>query len=69
VFSAKAYCPLFGGWSLLMYLVFFLPGYLLGTDERYTPTIAKVRFISLTLNLLPVIVVYNLLEDCLLHTR
>jgi len=52
----------FGGWSPLTYLVFFLIGYLLATDERYRPAIEKVRFISLTLSLLTVFVGYILLE-------
>ena len=52
----------FGGWSPLTYLVFFVIGYLLATDERYRPAIEKVRFISLTLSLLTVISAYILLE-------
>ena len=53
----------FGGWSPLTYLVFFLIGYLLATDERYHPAIEKVRFISLTLSLLTVITAYILLAE------
>lgn len=53
----------FGGWSLFTYLVFFLIGYLLATDERYRPAIEKVRFISLTLSLLTVIAAYILLAE------
>ncbi|HSF83554.1 MAG TPA: hypothetical protein VLA49_20120 [Anaerolineales bacterium] len=30
-----------GGWSPLTYLVFFVIGYLLATDERYRPTVKK----------------------------
>ena len=53
----------FGGWSPLTYLVFFLIGYLLATDERYRLAIEKVRFISLTLSLLTVIAAYILLAE------
>jgi len=53
----------FGGWSPLTYLVFFLIGYLLATDERYRPAIEKVRFISLTLSLLTVAAAYILLAE------
>ena len=53
----------FGGWSPLTYLVFFLIGYLLATDERYRPAIEKVRFVSLTLSLLSVIAGYILLAE------
>lgn len=48
----------FGGWSPLTYLVFFTIGFLLATDERYRPTIEKVRFISLALSLLTLIAAY-----------
>ncbi|MBI5417664.1 acyltransferase family protein [Candidatus Poribacteria bacterium] len=51
----------FGGWSPLTYLIFFIIGYLLTTDERYRTATKKVRFISLTLSLLTVIVGYILL--------
>ena len=53
----------FGGWSPLTYLIFFLIGYLLATDERYRPTIEKVRFISLILGLLTVVIAYILLAE------
>ena len=53
----------FGGWSPLTYLVFFVIGYLLATDERYRPAIEKVRFISLTLSLLTVLAAYSLLAE------
>jgi peptidoglycan/LPS O-acetylase OafA/YrhL len=53
----------FGGWSPLTYLVFFVIGYLLATDERYRPAIEKVRFISLTSSLLTVIAAYVLLAE------
>jgi len=50
----------FGGWSPLTYLVFFVIGYLLATDERYRPAIEKVRFASLTTSLLTIIIGYIL---------
>ena len=53
----------FGGWSPLTYLVFFLIGYLLATDERYRKSIEKVRVISLGLSLLTVIAAYILLAE------
>jgi surface polysaccharide O-acyltransferase-like enzyme len=53
----------FGGWSPLTYLVFFLIGYLIATDERYRLAIQKVRLISLTLSLLTVIAGYILLAE------
>lgn len=53
----------FGGWSPLTYLVFFVIGYLLATDERYRPAIERVRFISLTLSLLTVLAAYVLLAE------
>jgi len=42
----------FGGWSPLTYLVIFLLGYLLATDDRYRPVIERQRFLSLTFGLL-----------------
>jgi len=53
----------FGGWSPLTYLVFFVIGYLLASDERYRPAIEKVRFISLALSLLSLISGYILLSE------
>lgn len=53
----------FGGWSPFTYLVFFLIGYLLATNERYRPAIEKVRFISLGLSLLTVFGAYILLVE------
>ncbi|MCP4140476.1 MAG: acyltransferase [Chloroflexi bacterium] len=53
----------FGGWSPLTYLVFFLIGYFLATDERYRPAIEKVRFISLATSLLTVVGAYLLLVE------
>lgn len=44
----------FGGWSPLTYLVIFILGYVLMTDERYRPAIERVRFVSLTLSLLAI---------------
>ena len=52
-----------GGWSLLTYLVFFLIGYLLATDDRYRPAIEKVRYFSLFLSLVTVIAAYILLAE------
>lgn len=52
----------FGGWSPLTYLVFFVIGYLLATDERYRPAIEKVRFISLAISLLTIVAIYILFE-------
>ena len=53
----------FGGWSPLTYLVFFVIGYLLATDERYRPAIERVRFISLTSSLLTIIAAFILLVE------
>jgi surface polysaccharide O-acyltransferase-like enzyme len=53
----------FGGWSPLTYLVFFVIGYLIATDERYRLAIQKVRVLSLTLSLLTVIAGYILLAE------
>ena len=53
----------FGGWSPLTYLVFFVIGYLLATDERYRAAIEKVRFVSLALSLLTVLAAYILLAE------
>lgn len=53
----------FGGWSLLTYLLVFLFGYLLATDERYRPSIENARFISLTFSLLTVLAAYILLAE------
>jgi glucan biosynthesis protein C len=53
----------FGGWSPLTYLVFFVIGYLLATDERCRPAIERVRFISLASSLLTVVAVYVLREE------
>ena len=52
----------FGGWSPLTYLVIFIIGYLLVTDDRYRPAIEKVRYISLGLSLATVLIGYVLLE-------
>jgi len=52
-----------GGWSLLTYLVFFLIGYLLATDDRYRPAIEKVRYLSLFLSLVTVVAAYILLAE------
>lgn len=48
----------FGGWSVLTYLVFFVSGYILATDERYRVAIQKLRFVSLALSLLSVFMGY-----------
>lgn len=53
----------FGGWSPLTYIVFFLIGHILATDERYRPAIEKVRFISLALSLLSLLAGYFLLVE------
>lgn len=45
----------FGGWSPLTYLVFFLIGYILASDERYRDAIEDVRFISMAVSLLSII--------------
>jgi surface polysaccharide O-acyltransferase-like enzyme len=39
----------FGGWNVFVYLVFFLYGYLLASDERYKRTVEKQRVIFLAL--------------------
>ncbi len=53
----------FGGWSPLTYLVFFVIGYLMATDERYRPVTERVRFISLASSLLTVAAAYILREE------
>lgn len=53
----------FGGWSPLTYLVFFLIGYLLATDERYRPAIEQVRYYSLGLSLLSFVAAFILLAE------
>jgi glucan biosynthesis protein C len=53
----------FGGWSPLTYLVFFVIGYLLVTDERYRPAIEKARYVSLALSLSTVVEAYILLAE------
>ena len=50
----------FGGWSPFTYLVIFLLGYVLMTDERYRPAIERIRFISLTLSLLAMTIGFTL---------
>ena len=50
----------FGGWSPLTYLVIFILGYVLMTDERYRPAIERVRFVSLTLSLLAMTIGFTL---------
>ena len=50
----------FGGWSPLTYLVIFLLGYILATDDRYRPAIERARFFSLTLSLLLLAIGYSL---------
>jgi surface polysaccharide O-acyltransferase-like enzyme len=39
----------FGGWNIFVYLVFFLYGYLLASDEKYRPSVEKQRVIFLAL--------------------
>jgi surface polysaccharide O-acyltransferase-like enzyme len=39
----------FGGWNVFVYLVFFLYGYLLASDERYKRAVEKQRVIFLAL--------------------
>lgn len=41
----------FGGWSPLTYLLIFILGYILVTNDRYRDAIERQRFISLTLSL------------------
>ena len=50
----------FGGWSPLTYLMIFVLGYVLMTDERYRPAIEGVRFVSLTLSLLAMTIGFTL---------
>lgn len=50
----------FGGWSPLSYLVIFLLGYILVTDERYRTAIERIRFFSLTMSLLLLAIGYSL---------
>jgi glucan biosynthesis protein C len=53
----------FGGWSPLSYLVIFILGYMIATDARYRPVIARLRFISLTFGLLATVTGYLLAEE------
>lgn len=54
----------FGGWSALTYLIFFVSGYVLAMDtRRFRTTIQNMRFISLFLSLLTVIVGYVLIVE------
>ncbi len=39
----------FGGWSPLSYLVFFLVGYVIATDPRYSDAAERIRWVSLAL--------------------
>jgi len=51
----------FGGWNALTYLVFFVSGYILVTDERYRHAIQKVRWVSLAISLSTVFLGYLML--------
>jgi peptidoglycan/LPS O-acetylase OafA/YrhL len=53
----------FGGWSPLTYLVFFVIGFLLATDDRHRRAIESVRYASLALTGLTVAAAYVLLEE------
>lgn len=53
----------FGGWSPLTYLVFFMIGYFLATDQRYRKAIENARHISLTVGLLTLLAAYFLLSE------
>jgi glucan biosynthesis protein C len=52
----------FGGWSPLTYLVYFMIGYFLATDQRYRKAIENARHISLTVGLLTLFAAYFLLS-------
>ncbi len=41
----------FGGWSLFSYLVFFVNGFLLSFDSRYSAAMEKMRYVSLVLGM------------------
>jgi len=45
-----------GGWNIFVYLVYFLYGFLLASDERYRRTVEKHRVILLALALLTTII-------------
>jgi len=53
----------FGGWSPLTYLLIFVIGYLLATDERYHPAIQRVHVFSLASSVLTVVAAYILLAE------
>jgi glucan biosynthesis protein C len=46
----------FGGWNIFVYLVYFLYGYLLASDERYKSAVEKQRVIFLALAALTTLV-------------
>jgi surface polysaccharide O-acyltransferase-like enzyme len=48
----------FGGWNIFVYLVFFLYGYLLASDERYRLSVEKQRVIFLALAAITTLVGY-----------
>ncbi|UCE40669.1 MAG: acyltransferase family protein [Candidatus Aminicenantes bacterium] len=48
----------FGGWNVFVYLVFFLYGYLLASDERYKRSVEKQRVIFLALAAITTLIGY-----------
>jgi len=53
----------FGGWSVLTYLVFFLLGYVIATDDRFRGHLDKVWIISLVLGVVAMSVRFVLMES------
>ncbi|MBI3166331.1 MAG: acyltransferase family protein, partial [Chloroflexi bacterium] len=58
----------FGGWSPFTYLIIFISGYFIATDERFRLEIARLRFLSLTFGLLATIMGYLLAVEAEIST-
>lgn len=52
-----------GGWNVFVYLVFFLYGFLLASDERYRRTVEKNRVILLALALLTTLIGFFIMRS------
>jgi surface polysaccharide O-acyltransferase-like enzyme len=53
----------FGGWNIFVYLVFFLYGYMLASDEKYKRSIEKQRVIFLALAAITTLVGYYIRQS------
>jgi surface polysaccharide O-acyltransferase-like enzyme len=53
----------FGGWNVFVYLVFFLYGYLLASDERYRRSVEKQRVIFLALAAVTTLLGYTIRQS------